>query len=70
MRFSAAAGLVTALLAPASAMSIFNGNAPDVAINEDLKIPGSSPLELCDKDHKDDLIVIKKVDLLPNPPKA
>jgi hypothetical protein len=51
-------------------MSIFNGKAPDVAVNDDLKIPGDSPLELCPGDHAADLIKIDSVDLLPNPPKA
>ncbi|KAF7549219.1 hypothetical protein G7Z17_g6529 [Cylindrodendrum hubeiense] len=51
-------------------MSIFNGKAPDVAVNEDLKIPGDSPLELCPGDHTADLITIDRVDLLPNPPQA
>lgn len=67
MRFSTAAAL---LLAPVSALSVFNGNAPDVAANDDLKIPGESPLELCPGDHEQDLVIIKSVDLSPNPPKA
>jgi hypothetical protein len=70
MRFSTAAGLLSALLVPASALSIFNGNAPDVLTDDKLKIPGESPLELCPGDHDKDLITIKSVDLTPNPPKA
>ena len=38
-------------------MSVLNGRAPDVTINDDLKIPGDSPLELCPGDHAADLIV-------------
>ena len=68
MKFSLIAGL-SAFLAPAAAASIFNGFAPDVAVNEDLKIPGESPLELCPGEHKHDLITIESVDLSPNPPK-
>lgn len=70
MRFSTVAACLSVCLAPASAMSIFNGKAPDVAVNDDLKIPGDSPLELCPGDHAADLIKIDSVDLLPNPPKA
>ncbi|CAM1511263.1 Fc.00g087760.m01.CDS01 [Cosmosporella sp. VM-42] len=69
MRFSTVAACLSACLAPTAALSIFNGNA-DVIVNEDLKIPGESPLELCPGEHKEDLVVIESVDLLPNPPKA
>lgn len=41
-----------------------------VTIDEDLKIPGDSPLELCPKAHDSDILTIQKVDLAPNPPKA
>lgn len=36
----------------------------------DLKIPGDSPLELCNKEHRADIIHIDRVDLNPNPPEA
>ncbi|POR39469.1 Phosphatidylglycerol/phosphatidylinositol transfer protein [Tolypocladium paradoxum] len=68
MRFSVAC--LSACLAPAAALSIFNGNAPDVIANEDLKIPGESPLEHCNVQHDSDIITIKRVDLVPNPPAA
>jgi len=64
MRYSAA---FAALLATANGLSIFGGSQ-DVIINDDLKIPGDSPLELCQGDHQDDLVQIEKVDLEPNPP--
>lgn len=70
MRFSTVAACLSAALAPAAALSVFNGKAPDVVPNEDLKIPGESPLELCPGEHDKDLVEIKSVDLLPNPPKA
>ncbi|KAM3508716.1 hypothetical protein MY10362_000997 [Beauveria mimosiformis] len=54
MKFSSALGLFSLCLAPALSA----------------KIPGNSPLELCDGDHSDDLIIINNVDLTPNPPKA
>ncbi|KAF4459476.1 phosphatidylglycerol phosphatidylinositol transfer [Fusarium albosuccineum] len=70
MRISAVTACLTACLAPAAALSVLNGRAPDVTINDDLKIPGDSPLELCPGDHAADLIRIDSVDLLPNPPQA
>ncbi|KAF4126480.1 transfer protein [Geosmithia morbida] len=70
MRFSAVVACLTASLAPAAALSIFNGKAPDALANEDLKVPGQSPLELCPGEHAKDLVEIKSVDLAPNPPRA
>ncbi|KAF4947494.1 hypothetical protein FSARC_13957 [Fusarium sarcochroum] len=70
MRFSTVTACLTACLAPAAALSVLNGRAPDVTISDDLKIPGDSPLELCPGDHSADLVKIEKVDLAPNPPKA
>ncbi|EGX92805.1 phosphatidylglycerol / phosphatidylinositol transfer protein [Cordyceps militaris CM01] len=61
MKFSTALSLLSFCLVPATALSILDGGN---------KIPGDSPLELCDGDHSDDQITIKKVDLDPNPPKA
>lgn len=68
MRISTVTACLSVCLAPAAALSIFNGKAPDVAVNDDLKIPGDSPLELCPGDHAADLIKIDSVDLSPNPP--
>lgn len=42
----------------------------EAVIKEDLKIPGDSPLQLCDKSHDEDILAIKSVDLAPNPPQA
>ncbi|ROW14550.1 hypothetical protein VPNG_03223 [Cytospora leucostoma] len=47
-----------------------NFGGGEITVNEDLKIPGNSPLELCPKAHDDDILTIEKVDLVPNPPKA
>lgn len=71
MRFSAVVACLTAgLVAPAAALSVHNGRAPDVIANDDLKVPGESPLELCPGEHGKDLVEIKSVDLAPNPPQA
>lgn len=40
----------------------------EIVINEARKVPGDSPLELCDSDHSKDIVYIERVDLLPNPP--
>ncbi|EON97411.1 putative phosphatidylglycerol phosphatidylinositol transfer protein [Phaeoacremonium minimum UCRPA7] len=68
MRFSVA---LISLLAThlTSARGLFGGSQ-EVVKNDDLKVPGDSPLELCDKDHGDDIVSIESVDLLPNPPEA
>lgn len=67
MKFAAVLASATAV----AALSIFDVKGTQVAISDDdNKIPGESPLELCNGDHSDDLIVIKSVDLSPNPPKA
>lgn len=72
MKFAAVLAGTTALLSPtATALSLFDLKGSQVTISDDdNKIPGESPLELCDGDHSDDLIVIRNVDLSPNPPKA
>lgn len=71
MRFSVAVACVSACAAQVAALSIFNGNGPAaLAGDDDHVIPGESPLQLCDGDHDQDLVVIKKVDLSPNPPQA
>ncbi|CAG9998074.1 unnamed protein product [Clonostachys byssicola] len=69
MKFSAA-WCLPALLAPTLAASIANGNAPLVTRNDDLAVPGESPLEFCDGDRASHLVIIDKVDLSPNPPAA
>jgi hypothetical protein len=70
MRFSSAIiAVLSAGLAPALAMSIFPGGEQSV-LGDDNKIPGESPLELCDKSHDNDIIHIESVDLAPNPPLA
>lgn len=66
MRLSAALIALSAGFAHAS----FFGSSDQVTVNEDLKIPGDSPLELCPKAHDKDILHIESVDLVPNPPKA
>ncbi|KAM0280913.1 hypothetical protein ACHAQH_003802 [Verticillium albo-atrum] len=71
MRFtSAIVALLSVGLVPASARSLLVERDQNVITGDDRKIPGDSPLELCDKAHDKDIVHIKKVDLSPNPPKA
>ncbi|KAJ8119899.1 hypothetical protein ONZ43_g3252 [Nemania bipapillata] len=51
-----------------SAGSWFGGN--DASVKEADKVPGNSPLQFCEKDHGQDIVHIKQVDLLPNPPES
>lgn len=67
MRLSAIS-LAVLGVASATARSVFGGT--QATLDDDLKIPGDSPLELCPKDHSSDILTITKVDLTPNPPLA
>jgi hypothetical protein len=55
-----------------AALTLFSACLASAAvIQEDLDIPGDSPLQLCaNYDHSKDTIHITSVDLDPNPPKA
>lgn len=68
MKLSTALIALSAGVAQAGFGLNFGGS--QVTVNDDLKIPGNSPLELCPKAHDDDILSIEKVDLVPNPPKA
>ncbi|KAL7627571.1 Phosphatidylglycerol/phosphatidylinositol transfer protein [Parahypoxylon ruwenzoriense] len=68
MRFSTAC--VAALSASFVSAGSWFGGPQDVIANDVQKVPGDSPLEFCDSDHTDDIVKIKSVDLLPNPPES
>jgi len=69
MRLSAA--VIALLSTSASALSIFRGDEQKgITIQDDLDVPGQSPLKFCKPDRKDDIITIDKVVLTPNPPEA
>lgn len=70
MKFSATIACLTAYLASAAALSIFDGRAPESVTSDGDKVPGESPLIHCASDHSADLLIIKRVDLNPNPPQA
>lgn len=69
MRFSAVLIAVSAgFVSARGGLSLFGGS--QTALDDNLKIPGDSPLELCPKPHDADILTIERVDLSPNPPKA
>ncbi|GAB0135646.1 hypothetical protein EsDP_00003977 [Epichloe bromicola] len=69
MRVSAA--ILSALVAPSTALSLWSGDAQKgISPNEDLKVPGESPLEYCAGKKTDGYIEINSIDLSPNPPSA
>ncbi|KAG0135342.1 putative phosphatidylglycerol/phosphatidylinositol transfer protein [Tuber indicum] len=62
--------LVSLLAASASAGNLFHQVGKNLMspTNGLEQIPGENPLKYCDGDHSDDVLTIKKVDLIPNPP--
>lgn len=69
MRVSAA--ILSAIVAPCTALSLWSDDARrGVSPNEDLKIPGESPLKHCAGKKTDGYIEINSIDLTPNPPSA
>ncbi|KAF2188656.1 hypothetical protein K469DRAFT_684662 [Zopfia rhizophila CBS 207.26] len=64
MRFTSL--LFSALLA-ISVSARSNWIPSQITINEEFKVPGDNPLYFC-SDPKDDILMIEKVDLSPNPP--
>lgn len=68
MRLTAVIALAFGLV-PASCLNPFRGDQSIVS-DDDLNVPGNSPLKYCSEDRNDDIIEIKSVDLLPNPPEA
>jgi len=68
MRFSAT--VLAAFAASANGLGIWGSNDQSVIVNDELDVPGDSPLKYCDASRDDDIIVIDKVDLSPNPPEA
>ncbi|ROT40601.1 ML domain-containing protein [Sodiomyces alkalinus F11] len=72
MKFAnAALALLSVGLVPASARTIpVERDQSIISADDNLKIPGDSPLELCPGTHDSDIIHIESVDLVPNPPEA
>lgn len=71
MRLAAIVALAYGFV-PASGLNLFRGDSADQSLigDDDLDVPGKSPLKFCDADRSTDIITIENVDLAPNPPLA
>ena len=68
MRLSAT--VVALLTASANGLGLWQSDDQSVIIKDELDVPGESPLQFCEATRDQDLVVIEKVDLSPNPPEA
>jgi hypothetical protein len=68
MKFSAS--ILPLLLSPLVAADglSFRFGSTQKALGDGEAVPGNNPLKFCKKDHDDDLLVLEKVNLTPNPP--
>ena len=66
MKFSAS--ILTLLLSTLVASDGLSFLGSQKALGDGAAVPGDNPLTYCKKDHDDDILVIKKVNLTPNPP--
>lgn len=55
--------------ASVNAFSI-GSNSQSVVVQDELDVPGQSPLKFCEADRTNDIITIEEVILAPNPPQA
>ena len=63
--------VIALLTASASGLGLFRTDGDQsIVVNDELDVPGQSPLKYCDASRDDDIIEIQKVDLVPNPPEA
>ena len=67
--FSTLLALLFASLVAAESLSFFGGQKTLHSSNKK-SVPGDSPLEFCQDNQDDDILVIKHVNLKPNPPEA
>jgi len=67
MKFSTGLiALFLSYLVAADSLSFFGGGQK--VLGDGAAVPGDNPLTYCKKDHDDDLLVLEKVNLTPNPP--
>lgn len=70
MKFSSS--IITLLLSALVAADGFSlslgGSFGQKTLGDGDAVPGDNPLKYCKKDHDDDILVLEKVDLTPNPP--
>lgn len=58
--------LLLSTLVASEGLSFFGGGQK--VLGDGAAVPGDNPLTYCKKDHDDDLLVLEKVNLSPNPP--
>jgi len=68
MKFSIFAPLLLSSLVVADGLSFFGDKQK--ASDSSLQVPGESPLEYCQPNHENDLLLIEHVNLSPNPPQS
>jgi len=68
MRLSAA--VLTLLAASTNGLGLWGSDDQSIILDDELDIPGKSPLKYCDASRDDDILVIEKINLSPNPPEA
>jgi hypothetical protein len=67
MKFSTSIlALILSTLVASDSLSFFGGGQK--ALGDGEAVPGDNPLAYCRKDHDDDILVLEKVNLTPNPP--
>jgi len=59
--------LVLSTIVSSSSLPFSLGGAQKT-LGDGAPVPGDNPLKFCKKDHGDDILVLEKVDLTPNPP--
>jgi hypothetical protein len=62
------ATLLLSALVASERLSFFGGTQH--VFDDSLAVPGESPLEYCQPNHDDDLLLIEHINLKPNPPEA
>lgn len=70
MRFTASLAtlLLSAIVVTSKGLSFFSNHQR--VLDDSLAVPGESPLEYCQPNHEQDLLIIQHVNLTPNPPVA
>lgn len=54
----------------AASRGLFSDAQQSLVAQDELVVPGNSPLKFCAADRSEDLVIIEQVDLTPNPPES
>jgi hypothetical protein len=60
--------LLLSTIVASEGLSFFGGEQR--ILDGSVAVPGESPLEFCQETHEDDILIIRHVNLSPNPPSA